>query len=149
MITPQTHPSYFREEAAGPFTYDVFVYHSIGLDEDVQSAIRRYWRNAYKAAMPDELKDGKIVEDKYVAWANGDTDEDSQLNRGAMKAVAKILFVPKNGAPAPDSDEFWYLISSEQYANVRSFTKPTSSNNTEGLATSAMNTNDSPVSVTA
>lgn len=149
MITPEKNPSLFRVEDVGESEYNVPIYHSMGLDGDVQSATYRYWREQYKLANPDDLKDGKIDNEKYLLWARSEASASVELATGEQKVVASILFYPIGNAPKIDSEEFWYTLDPEQFKRVKNFTKPTSQNSTDGQATSAENTSNSPASQTA
>jgi hypothetical protein len=143
MITPQTHPHHFREEAVGPYRYFVPIYPSIGLDEDMQDVTYSAWREAYRHLCPAEIVEGKIDEKKYAAW----NDEDRKGGRMVMRAVANLLFTPKDNAPQINTDDAWYMLTQEQLSNVKSFTKPKSQDSTSGLTISATNSSDSPASL--
>lgn len=149
MITPQTNPSLFRVETLPCGDYHTPIYHSMGLDGDIQNATLLYWKAQYKLVKPEELTDGKIDNEKYSAWARLDESNSPDLLSGELKTIASLLFYPIANAPAITSDDAWYVLSPETFRRIRTFTKPILQSNSDGQATSATNTANSSASVTA
>jgi hypothetical protein len=101
-ITPQTHPECFREVTVGKYTYDCFNDAYNGALEMLEDA----YVDAYLEANPAE-KDKPFDSVKYENWKKSRAGS-KKLDR----AAAKVLFFPKNGAPALEGDVYDRLTQS-------------------------------------
>ncbi len=114
MITPKTHPEkYWTLEHEG-HKYLVPNYIWNTLEEDVEDEILE----AYKAACPDEMKDGVPDLAKYNSWRLD--------NRNYARTIVKTICLPVDGAPVIEGDSF-DLLSSEDRKRIINFTKPPAS----------------------
>jgi hypothetical protein len=135
MITPQTHPRYFRRECVGldGFEYIVPVYiwaalHELVSDSDIAT---------YKKLKPEEVDaSGQVTFANFEVWYST-----SEGRKARQRAAAHILFTPVGDAPP--IDEVYDLLTSTQIMDAFNFTPPTSKNKKSEPGTLASNGADS------
>lgn len=118
MISPKTHPQFYRTLQIFQYAWLVPIWIWNQLSDDIRDAIRE----AYKKVKPEELESGLIDEVKFVAWWNSQEKVDRDFYN---KAVLKTICVPKDGAPAMEG-EYYDLLSSTEINGIINFTRPAS-----------------------
>lgn len=116
MITPKTHPEKFWRLDHEGRSWNVPTYIWNTLTDSVNDSILE----AYKAACPDELEDGRPTAVKYIAWQS--------KNNNYSRVVTRTICVPIDNAPPLEGD-LYDLLSNAEVNRIVNFTKPVTTGN--------------------
>lgn len=124
MITPKTHPHFYRTLEILDKAWQVPLWVWNSLSDDIRDAVRE----TYKLAKPDELDSGIIDEVKFLAWYASQEKQDKDFYN---RAVVKTICQPMNGAP-PLEGEWYDMLTAMEVNQIVNFTRPSSLGNGSG-----------------